>query len=115
MSIYVAKRFVAGSPQAEIRGKTMVAYIDNIKADETTPLMYQFGIQHLDPTIWYPHQLWMDILKALWELPNGSENCVAFGKKAVETAALPSNIATVSQALDVMNQIHHLNVRNIPD
>lgn len=116
MSRYVATPYVAGSPEAEVLGQTMIAFLENINADEMQPIMARHGLTEIDPEQWYLHQLWMDILKSIEESnENAMMTFVAIGKEVVRTAVMPDSIQTVPDALNALHPIHHANLRNIPE
>lgn len=115
MAKYVAKPFVAGSPQAEVIGQTVIAFLENLQADEIAPILPKYGLDNIDPDKWYPHQAWFDVLREVNEMPNASANLVAFGKKVVQTAVLPPEIDSIPKVLNLLHTIHHLNLRNVPE
>jgi hypothetical protein len=112
---YQAQPFVAGTPQAEVIGQTVQAFVENLQADEIMPLLPKHGFAAIEAETWYPHQNWMNVLKELDGLPNASANFVAFGRSVVEKAVMPPEINSIPAALNALNAIHHLNLRNVPD
>ncbi len=117
MTPHVAKPYIAGTPQAEVIGQTMVAFLDNLQADVTRPALVQHGIEMIDPEEWYPHQVWMDVLKTIETNLGGgaSMTFVAFGRKVVETAVMPDTMKSIPDALNALHAIHHANLRNVPE
>ncbi len=115
MGKYVARPFVAGSPEAEVIGQVVLAFIQNLEAKQVAPLLPKYGLDNIDPEKWYPHQSWMNVLKELCEQSGSSQALVAFGRKVVETAVMPPEIDSIPKVLDLLHTIHHLNVRNIPE
>lgn len=111
---YIAQPFVAGTPQAEVIGQVVLAFAENLEADVIQPLLPKHGLDNIDPEKWYPHQSWMNLLKELSEMPGGQSALVAFGKKVVETAAMPPELDSIPKVLAALQAIHHLNLRNIP-
>lgn len=111
---YTAKPFVAGTPQAEVIGQTVLAFSQNLESDMVAPLLPKHGLGEINPEAWYPHQAWMNVLKELSETPGGSSALVAFGKSVVQTAMMPPEIDTIPKMLDMLHTIHHMNLRNIP-
>lgn len=111
---YIAKPFVAGTPEALVLGQVVQAFLSNLEAHLIEPLLPKHGLDNIDPEKWYPHQAWLDTLKDLSEMPGGSTALVAFGKKVVETAAMPPEIDSIPKVLAALQAIHHLNLRNIP-
>lgn len=111
---YVAKPFIAGTPQAEVIGQVVMAFSQNLEADLIAPLLPKYGLDNVDPEKWYSHQNWMNVLRDLNQMPGSMSAFVAFGKQVVETAAMPPEIDSIPKALELLHAIHHLNLRNIP-
>ncbi|MCU0476170.1 MAG: hypothetical protein MUC99_08700 [Anaerolineae bacterium] len=114
MTGYVAKAFVAGTPEAEVLGQVVQAFAQNLEAEVIEPILPKYGLDNIDPEKWYPHQSWMNVLRDLSETPGGSIALVAFGKKVVETAMMPPELDSIPKVLHALHTIHHLNLRNIP-
>lgn len=112
---YVAKPFVAGTPEAKVLGQTVIAFSENLMADEVKPLLPKHGLDNIDPEAWYPHQNWLNVLKDLEQTDSASTTFVAFGKKVVETAAMPPEMKTIPDVLNALHAIHHMNLQNIPE
>lgn len=95
----------------------MIAFLDNLRSEYVAPILKKHNAEDIQGDKWYKHQLWFDILKDLEdELGGGvSEVFVAFGKQVVQTAVMPPEIQTVSDALNALHAIHHANLRNIPE
>lgn len=115
MAGYVAKPYVAGTPEALIAGHYVLSFVENLEADMILPLLPKHGLETIDPEKWYPHQACMDTLKELSDLPSSQSALVAFGRKAVEKALMPPEITSIPQALHILNAVHHMNLRNIPE
>lgn len=118
MAPYVAKPFVAGTPEAIVIGQTMLAFLENIQVDSLRPILEKHNATDIDPEKWYPHQTWMDILRDVQDsLDEGeaSVTFVAFGRKVVEAAVMPPEIKTIPDVLHALQAIHHANLRNIPE
>ena len=116
MGQYIAKPFVAGTPQAEVIGQTMISFADNLEASLIKPILEKNGVGTINPEGWYPHQLWMDILKQMNDSLGGESSSafVAFGRQVVVNAVMPDFIKTIPDALNALHAIHHANLRNIP-
>lgn len=114
---YVAQPYVAGTPQAEVLGQAMIAFASNLQADTIKPILEDMNLTNIDENIWYPHQIWLDILKKMEETLGSAANgaLVAFGKQVVKTAAMPPEIKTIPDVLNALHAIHHANLRNIPE
>lgn len=117
MGKYVAKPYVAGTPQAEVIGQSMISFADNLRADIIQPILKQKDLEKIEEDKWYPHQLWLDILKSMNDTLVGqaSEAFVAFGMKVVDNAVMPPEIQTVEDVLNALHAIHHANLRNVPE
>lgn len=116
MKHYVAQPFVAGTPEAEVTGAAMIAFAENLEADAIQPTLKKFNLKQIDPDEWYPHQLWMDILKDVEDrLGDAAQTTLtAFGRQVVESAVMPPEIQTIPDVLHALHAIHHANLRNIP-
>lgn len=114
---YVAKPYIAGTPQAEVIGQTMIAFSQNLEAAVIEPILKQNGLETIEEEKWYPHQLWMDILKEMADNMGGSASSafVAFGKQVVKSAVMPDAIQSIPDALNALHAIHHANLRNVPE
>lgn len=115
MAKYAAQPFVAGTPQAEVIGQTVLAFSENLEADIIAPLLPKYGLDNIDASAWYPHQSWMNVLRDLSTLEGSSTAFVAFGKQVVQTAVMPPEIDSIPKVLEMLHAIHHLNLRNIPE
>lgn len=117
MSNYVAQSFVAGSPQAEVSGMAMIAFAENLESKIIQPILEKYGLKAIDSQKWYPHQLWMDILKEMNDTLKGGATTafVAFGRQVVQTAVMPPEIQSIPDVLHALHAIHHANLRNIPE
>lgn len=116
MAKYIAENFVAGSPDALVIGETMRAFLENVQGEIIKPIMEKYGMSEIEADKWYPHQIWMDILKDIdGSLEGGAQSAfVAIGRKVVEKAAMPPEINSIPIALGALHAIHHLNLKNIP-
>lgn len=112
---YIAKPFIAGTPEAIVLGQVVKAFAENLEAEVIEPLLPKHGLSDIKDEEWYPHQSWMNLLRELSEMPGGNIALVAFGKKVVETAVMPPEIDSIPKVLGALHAIHHLNLRNIPE
>jgi hypothetical protein len=113
---YVAKTYVAGSPDAEVIGQIVLSFTENLRADLVKPILPRYGLDNVDPEEWYPHQAWMNVLQDIAESEpeQAGQVFVAFGMKAVEKAVMPPELDTIEKVLNALHAIHHANLRNIP-
>lgn len=116
MTRYVAKPYIAGTPQAEVIGQTMISFVDNLEAQTIQPILEKHGFTQIEADKWYSHQLWMDILKDMDDSLGGQSTSafVAFGRQVVKNAVMPPQIQSIPDALNALHAIHHANLRNIP-
>ncbi|MDX2079126.1 MAG: hypothetical protein SFZ02_22035 [bacterium] len=116
MAHYIAKRFVASSPNAEINGQVMISFSDNLEARIIKPILEAHGILEIDPEKWYSQQLWLDILKDMQDKLAGEATSalVAMGKQVVSNAVWPDSVQSIPDALNVLHFIHQSNLRDIP-
>lgn len=112
---YIAKPFVAGTPQAEVIGQAVIAFSENLVSDQIAPLLPKHGLEDVDPEAWYPHQSWMNVLKDIQDMPGASTAFVAFGRQVVKAAVMPPEMKTIPDVLNALHAIHHMNLRNIPE
>jgi len=113
---YVAKPYIAGTPQAEVLGQTVQAFSENLESAIIAPLLPQHNLDHIVPDAWYPHQSWMNVLRDI-DIQLGSHASsafVAFGKQVVSTALMPQSLKSVPDVLYALHDIHHMNLRHIP-
>lgn len=117
MTQYVAKPFIAGTPQAEINGQIMISFSDNLEANIIKPILEAHGVANIDPEKWYSQQLWLDILKDIQHKLAGEATSalVAMGRQVVKNAVWPESVKSIPDALNVLHFIHQSNLRNIPE
>jgi hypothetical protein len=114
MARYIAKPFVAGTPEALVIGQTVQAFSSNLEADIILPLLPKYGLDNINPDKWYPHQSWMNVLRDLSTAPGGNMALVAFGKQVAQSAVMPPEIDSIPKVLELLHTIHHMNLRNVP-
>jgi len=115
---YIAEPYKAASPDVMVIGQTMQAFLENVQADLIRDILKKQGIEDIDAEKWYPHQLWMDILKSIEESFEGSGSqsaFVAFGRKVVEKAVMPPEMNSIPIVLNALHAIHHMNLQNAPE
>jgi len=106
------QKFVADSPNAKVIGQALLALKESINFEEFADIMSRHGLNDIQPEKWYPYQVLLDFHKSLHDGPNGSENLVSIGVKVIETALLPDGVDSVSSALNLLNTLHQLNLRD---
>jgi hypothetical protein len=116
MAKYVAQKFVAPSPEAEVIGSTMLFYLHNLHSEEIAPLLAKHSLSSFDPGRWYPMQRTLDIQRDIYESnENVSERLVAVGIEYVQNLPLPPEVKSVIGALHMFTQAPKSLQRNIPD
>src|SRR5438046_3100345 len=115
MAQYVAKKFVASSPRAEIIGSVLMGFLNNLRAEEIRPLLAEYGLDTIDSKKWYPQQLILDFYRALAEEKvNATDSMVALGVKAIENIPVNPNVRTLDQAIQALESISQSIQRNGP-
>ncbi len=66
-------------PELDVLGQNMRAFIDNLQAVHTRPIMVRYGIAEPNPDEWYPAGLLMEIFNEIAETPEVMFNLVAIG------------------------------------
>ncbi|MCA9934090.1 MAG: hypothetical protein KC415_09215 [Anaerolineales bacterium] len=120
MRTYVAKPYIASSPQAELMGITGQALFKNLHAEDMIELKETYGFEEFIGDQWYSQQMALDFLKDL-TIPDKfstTQNLVALGMSAAAlssqlfSAALMNSIETF---LEVLPSLYSLLQRNVPD
>lgn len=112
--VYRATQFKA-APNAETVGQVMQAWIQAIHSDDVLPILARHGIADIEAEAWYPWQPFLDAQKEISELQGGGPMLVSLGKAAADTVVLPPDLDHPSKLLALMNTVHHLNFRSIPE
>jgi hypothetical protein len=113
---YVAELYVTPSPDAEIIGQGVMAFSQNIRADEMQALLQKHGLTSIQPDEWYSFQLCLDILKAVAESDsNGTASLVAIGMKIIDVMPFPQEITTIPQAIELVKALTRGLTRNLPE
>jgi hypothetical protein len=116
MVSYIARKYFAPSPDAEILGQMLSGFVHNLCSEAITPILQKHGIYNFDPDQWYPMQTILDIERDInRSIPHTPENAAAVGLKAAEIMPFPGGIRTVPGALSMINRLMNRLVRNVPD
>jgi hypothetical protein len=114
-SKYVAKEFVASSPEAQTLGGPIQAYTQNLKTEEIQPFLQKYGLQAIKPDEWVPQQLVLDFQQAIANSSvNSGENLVAIGLRLVETLPFPDTTQSIEDAVLAFNGMMKQVFRNVP-
>jgi hypothetical protein len=113
MTGYIAQKFVAPSPDAEVLGQILQIFTINMYAEDIQPILHKNNVSEFDFTRWYSMQLVLDILKDIYESDSHvTEKLVAISM--MSAANLPEG-QTVRSALEMVNQRMWQSSRNIPE
>lgn len=117
----MATKYVT-APNVEATGMGMMSYFDNVQAAQIapiiTPVLQKYGyksVKDIKPDEWYPVQISLDIFKVLEENRNATVNLVAIGMRLVQDQPVPEYIQTIPQALELLNTIYDVSIRNFPE
>lgn len=101
-------------PNIEINGHTMMAYVDNVRADILQPILTQYVDLPIDVNKWYPLQPLLHVLKTINESPSATANLVAIGVKLAEYGLEPDsmNKADLGVVLEHWEEHMYRNIRN---
>ena len=113
--MYVATKFAASSPNAEIMGSVLVGFLTNLRAEDIRPILKTYHLEEIDVNKWYPQQLILDFDKAVAEQKvNATDNLVAIGIKLIDSVPLNPETKTVEDAIRSLDVIARAVVRNVP-
>jgi hypothetical protein len=116
MAKYMGQKFVSPSPDAEILGRILVAFIKNLHADEIAPILKKRGVSSFEPDKWYPMQLILDISKDMLDTDvHAPEKLVGIGLTAAEDFPFPPEVKTLQSAIQAVNAMLHQTMRNLPE
>ncbi len=91
-------RFTAFDPGTEINGRTASALLVNINHSAIAGILKDQGFEDIQPDMWYPLQRVLDVLRAISEGENASNNLIAIGVAAGKLGAenLPPQMRNLS-------------------
>jgi hypothetical protein len=113
---YVAQKFVAPSPEAEVMGSTFTVYLNNLRSEDTAPLLAKHGLSTIEPNQWYSMQSMLDIQDDIYRSnSNVSEKMVATGMQFAHDWPFPPETKTVADVLSTLGRVTSQVVRNVPD
>ncbi len=101
-------------PTTEVIGQNVLAFIQNVQADDVRPTLERHGLTKIDPNTWYPQQKWLDVLSDLSDQSGAMFNFVAIGTAIAETALLPPEVEnmTFEQIIFAINDFYQMQHRN---
>ncbi len=104
--------YEAGHKNNQVKGAAMQAVLEGLGVFKKFAYdeMKSQGIEELDPNEWYNQQIWLDILKMIYEKV-GKNTIFRIGKNIPKNADLPPNIKNVEQAMSSINQAYKMNTK----
>ncbi len=101
-------------PGTEVTGTGVLAYTDNIHAQDMLTVVEEVGLTNIDPDGWYPLESVMNLFNELYKLGNMTANLVAVGMSIVKNATPPPGIedASLVDAYLLWNDFLQINHRN---
>ncbi len=115
MSQYIATKFKASSPEAEVIGQAMLPFTQILTAEEIEPIMNAQGIEQVEPDTWYKQQTFCNIYQDIVENEgNFSMNLVAIGKTTMGAVTFPDEVDTLYAALSALDGMYKAIHQGIP-
>ncbi|MGF1506187.1 MAG: hypothetical protein GYB64_15130 [Chloroflexi bacterium] len=106
------KKYEATSPDVMVIGQAMLSVVSGM-LDEVEPILDRYGVSEIDPEVWYPQQLFLDMFKELEQATGGNVyNLVSIGMQILEKAAMPPDIHDIPSGLNALHAYYHMNVCN---
>src|SRR5512141_2045122 len=91
------KPFKSLSPDTEIRGQLMLAFIYCTESDHIRPFLEKHGLSDIQPNQWYLEQPWLDMLNDLTSTGAGAMfDFVSIGMKMADLMPLPAEAKSLS-------------------
>jgi hypothetical protein len=87
------QKFQVFSPDTEVRGQTMLAFIQYINHEEIKPFLQSHDLDHIVPDQWYPLQQFLDVLNDISQYPGALFDFVSIGMKIIEVVEVPPDFA----------------------
>lgn len=110
------KKLVPSTPNAEVLGESILAYMNCLEQDQIVPILTKYGLVDVDAHAWYPLQKMLDVLRDIQNQPdNVSASMVSIGVKVMEIATLPPELNTVGAVLSALGAVYHLHHRNVTE
>lgn len=107
-------RLYTCEPGTEVRGTVLSVLVENVRSDETLPLLEKYGFLQTDPQEWYPLQNWLNIFNEIVRQNGDTSSFIAMGTATVNRAELPEGMAipTLSQILEGWNDFYQFSHQN---
>jgi hypothetical protein len=103
-----AMRVLTCDPKVELLGTNLHAWLDNLEADVTEPILKKHDLTSFQPGTWYSCQKWLDVLNDLAQGANFNSACVAVGLSVGQTIPLPPELsnATLPEILNLWDSMY---------
>jgi len=108
------KKYVSSTPAAQVIGRALQAYDQAIERDAFEHVLLEYGLAVIDPSVWYPQQLTLDVQRAIKTSAGGMMALVSVGMKIIDSAIFPP-IASLAEAVDVFAASYPMNFRDQAD
>jgi hypothetical protein len=101
-------------PSLEVLGTNLSAFLVNLQADETRPIMQRHGLDNIQQDKWYPAHKWMEALNQLAREVNLSSNLVAIGMEIGKIVPMPPGVENpdLPQVLTLWDGVYQYLHRN---
>jgi hypothetical protein len=107
-------QYKAFHPAVESKGSAIIATLEGLDPKIIRPVLVEFGLSDgIQTGVWYPQQIWLNVLKAIDERQLGGDlDLVAIGTRIPYTADWPPEVHTLEDALFSIDIAYHMNHRN---
>jgi hypothetical protein len=99
-------RHLTCDPRAETLGVNILAYFNNLRNDQTGPIMDRHGLGNVQPTDWIPTQKFLDALNDMGQTPDFMSALVAVGMGVGEILPVPFEDPGLGDVLAIWNDIY---------
>ena len=106
------KKYVAPNPEARILGAAMTAFEQSSERETFLDVLKKYNLDKIDPEVWYPEQLALDIQKEIKSGPGAMQALVSIGMVVTTTALFPP-IHSLEDAVMAFAIGYPMNFRNI--
>lgn len=100
-------RHLTCDPQAETLGIHFLAFFQNLRDDQTRPIMEKYGLVNVQRDEWIATQVMMNALNDLAKDPDFSSGLVAIGIEIGKRIVFPPAIVDLDAALEAWDASYH--------
>ncbi|MFP4323466.1 MAG: hypothetical protein ACLFTK_13525 [Anaerolineales bacterium] len=112
---YIAQKYLAAQPDAEVMGNTVLGFTLNVLASEIGDILKKYDIEEIDPNTWYSQQIFLDAYRDIvGNMQNATERLVAIGKATMESVEFPREVQTPQAAIKMLHETYQMLHRNVP-